>query len=195
MSLIRKNRIEYIKKSLDVLDDNMITNIYNNITQVTKKTLKQNENNRVDKIAYIEANIKNINDCELETFVNTIEEELTESNEDKKIRVLLEIINKILVAIGKKEIKDLCNFVNIRRDELLSEEIKDIINKLKKYVFEDVGFNKKECKYQPSKAKYPHFAILRGIIKECGYELISTNKTKHIDKEVKMITQYAIVKK
>jgi hypothetical protein len=195
MSLIRKNRFEYIEKSLNILDDEMITSIYDKISSITKKALKKGNIERIDKIQYIEENIKNINDIDLESFVNTIEESFEESDEDRKIRVALELINKILIAIGKKKIKDLCKFIDVRRDLLLSKEIQEIIEKNKRLLFEETGFNKKDCNAQPSKAKYPHFAILRGIIRECGYDLVSKNKTKHIDKEIKMITQYSIIKK
>jgi hypothetical protein len=195
MSLIRKNRFEYIKKSLDILDDDTISDIYNKIIAILNKEIKKNNITRADKLLHIETHLRLIDDDNLELITKIIKSSFEESENDKKIKVVIGIINKILIVIDKDPITDLCEFIDIKRDDILSDDVKNIIEENKKDLFKEKGFKKKDCVVQETNITYPHFSILKGIIKDVGYEMKSKNKTKMIDKVKTMITTYSIIKK
>jgi hypothetical protein len=93
-------------------------------------------------------------------------------------RIALEIINKILTEMKKNEIKDLCEFVDIQREELTKDKYKKLITDNLEYIFNN-GFSKFECMVYQKTIKHPHLSVLKGMLKTLGYELCSrrTNRT------------------
>lgn len=176
MDSIRKNKLQFVKDNLDNVTDRYIDNIYNSVNEIIPN--KKNIIKRIDKMKYIEANIGYVEDDILGKINNQINKSLgiVENKEDRKKRVVLEILNKILVAIDKDEIKSIDEFVDIRRDDLLNDDVKELIEENKTYLFNKNGFSKTDCKIYQTNIKFPHFSIIRGILKEVGYELISENK-------------------
>jgi hypothetical protein len=193
MDNFRKNIVQYIFDSIVYIEDENINMIYDkiNIYVPTKKNLSD----RIDKIKYIENSIKYIKKNDLNEIKLMVEKSLIyiESIEEKKHRIVLEILNKMLDVMGKNKIKDLIEFIDIKRERIIDNDIKKIIQDNIEYIFNN-GFNKSECMLYQKHLKNQHLSILKGIIKEIGYELISKNKTKHIDKKKTMITEYSIQK-
>ena len=68
-----------------------------------------------------------------------------EDKDSNKYKIALQLINKILVNIGKEEIDDLTKFVNIDRDDIIKEVNKTSLEEMDKEIF--VLFNKKKCGY------------------------------------------------
>ncbi len=122
---------------------------------------------------------------------NDSTENKEETNDEKMNRIMLEIINKILVLMNKKEINELCQFVDINRDELIKDEYADIIDKHKKYIF-DNGYDKYICQVYQKKVANKHISILKGMLKQIGYELFSKNHKKMIKGIYHTYTLYSI---
>lgn len=116
-----------------------------------------------------------------------------ETREEKMMRVMLEIINKILEAMNKEQINNLCDFIDIRRDELSNEKYDKIVKDNCDYIFKN-GFNKHECKYYQTNIKNQHLSILKGMLKQLGYGFSSKSHKKTINRMNESYTTYAIVK-
>jgi hypothetical protein len=116
-----------------------------------------------------------------------------EPEEEIKYKITLEIINKILVANKLKKIKKLDDFVNVKRDIILKESTIKVINNNKDYIF-DNGFSKVGCRIYYKNIKTPHFTILKGMLKEIGYEITSKPSRKAIDKNIESTMIYTITK-
>jgi hypothetical protein len=106
--------------------------------------------------------------------------------------IMLEIINKLLKLMNKNEINDLCQFTDINRDELIKDKYANLINEQKDYIFNCTGFNKYICQVYQKKVTNVHISILKGMLKQIGYELISKNHKKMIKGVYNTYTSYSI---
>lgn len=188
---IRKNKRLYITDNIADVTDNQIKKLCNKISTIIQKQC--GEMNRLQMVSYVEKNIKYVDDDNLGDIENMMAEFLTyeEQDNDRKKRVALEIANKLLLAMNKKKIYDLENFDDVRRDEILNDECKQIIDDNRNYIFEN-GFSKEECMVYQTKLKYPHLSLFKGMLKHIGYELMSKNRSKRSDGVRDMFTVYYI---
>jgi hypothetical protein len=195
MDSLRKTKIKYIKDNIVDVDDDDVTTLYEKVILVVPRKLKNDNQERIEKVKYIENNLRYIDDPNLDYLRDRIEKSLIyeETDEDRKKRVVLEIINRISVAIGKKQIKDLCDFVNIRRNMMLSDDVKTIVNDNREYIFKN-GFNKSECMVYQKNLRNPHYSIIKGMLKQIGYDIVSKNTSKYVNKVREMFTVYSIIK-
>jgi hypothetical protein len=196
MTSVRINIVKYIKDNIVNIDEDDIDNIYNKINQIIpNKIKKKGIMIRAEKILYIESMLRLIDIDVLEEIKENIEEKINyvETEEDKKSRITLEIINKILVANNITRIKKLTDFISIRRDVMLTDESINIVNENKEYIF-DNGFDKTGCKVYHTYIKSPHLSIIKGMLKEIGYEIKSKVKSKQIDKISEKFMVYTIIK-
>lgn len=174
----RKGKLLQIINNLHFVDEDNFTEIYQIVIQ--KVELQRNEkNNKNDKLP---------DEDEKKVIKKMIKRE---SKNVKMKRVMLEIINKILVLMGENEIDDLCEFVNVRRDVLIDDKYAKLINDNKDYIFEN-GFNKYQCQIYQTKVKTIHISILRGMLKQIGYELYSKNHKRTINGVFESHTTYSI---
>jgi len=195
MDSLRKTKIKYIKDNIVDVDDDDVTTLYEKAISVAPRKLKNENQERIEKVKYIENNLRYIDDLNLDYLKDRIEKSLIyeETDEDRKKRIVLEIINRISVAIGKKQIKDLCDFVNIRRNMILSDDVKTIVNDNREYIFKN-GFNKAECMVYQKNLRNPHYSIIKGMLKQIGYDIVSKNTSKYVNKVREMFTVYSIIK-
>jgi hypothetical protein len=194
MESLRRNKIKYIKDNIIDIEDDIVIKLYENtVKYVPNKTKKKSC--RIDMMKYIESNIGYIETEKLNELIDIIESAISAEDTDDAIksRVVLEILNKILVRINHKRIKNITDFVNIRRDLLLTDDIKILIENNKDYIYKN-GFNKDNYKSIQSNIKYRHFSILKRMVKEIGYDIKAINKTKYIEKERVIFTEYSIIK-
>lgn len=207
--ITRKNKIKYIKNNLCDLPDENVVQVYNIMkafindeTQCvpenagTTNNLTNNEN-RDDGSSSGHSTTDEISigsSASNENYTNDKKDQQNiETKQDRMKRIALEILNKILVEFGHKEINELCEFVEIKRDELIDDKCLKIINDNMKYIFKN-GFNKTECNvYQ--KIKYLQLSILKGMMKQIGYVLNSRNKKKMINGISSIHTVYYVHKK
>ena len=117
-----------------------------------------------------------------------------ESQHDKMKRVMLEIVNKILIKMNRDAIHDLCDFVDVQRDELIKDEYAEIIDNCKEYIFLN-GFDKHRCQLHQAKVTYVHISIFKGMLKQIGYSLFSKNHKKMVNKVCESYTTYSIKEK
>jgi hypothetical protein len=153
---------------------------------------------RKKKSEIIKKEINNLSDKDIDDMYSIVKNKTNnlvnvESEEDKMKRVMLEIINKILILMNKEQINDICDFVNVRRNELIKNEYLELINKNKDYIFSN-GFNKHECQIYQPKIKYGHISILKGMLKQLGHMLKSINYKTIIGGDAKAYTTYSIQK-
>jgi len=196
MDPIRKTKLLYIRDNIDYLHDEHIDTIYDKLSESIPNKTKIKELKRVDKMKHIEPNIKYLEDEILENVNQIIKKGLVyeETDEERKTRVVLEIINKVMVALERKPINYFDEFVDIRRDEIISDAVKEVIDAHRDYIFEKNGFNKAECMVYQKNLKNPHFSVIKGILSEVGYELVSQSKADYIKKKKIPYTDYYIKK-
>jgi transposase len=195
MDILRKDKLQYIKDNIDNMDDENLESLYIKITNILPKKYKKQYPLRIDKMLFIESHIRFIDDINLDNLKQFIIDSFksAESEESMKYRIILEIINKILAAINHDKIKCLTDFAGIRRELILSDDIRDLFNDNKYYIFKN-GFNKDNYRSIQSNRKYQHFAILKKMIKELGYDIVSKIKCKFVNKQKTVFTVYNIIK-
>ncbi len=193
---IRKNLIKYIKENIKEVSDIDITSIYNIINNEIKCKQKEDVDlNRHYKINYIDNNIHYVEKHHLIDIEKIIIQSLAfeECPELKMEKIVKELINKMLVAMDKKEIKNLSDFIDVRREIIIDQKCKDIVDSNSEYIFNN-GFSKLECGVYQKIIKYPHLSILKGMLKKIGYELCSKTRSEFIDKKRHVYTLYTIKK-
>ncbi len=190
---IRKNLIKFIKDNITEVSDTDITSIYGILNNIMKHTNK--DLNRLNKIIFIENNLQYMENQQLTDIEKIIVKCLTyeESQDVKMEKIVLDIINKILIEINKKEIINLTDFVDVRREILMDKKCIDIINAHRDYIFEN-GFSKVECGVYLKIIKNPHISILKGMLKKIGYELCSKHRSTTVNNQRLTYTMYSIKK-
>lgn len=188
---VRKTMRIYIIENLIDITDDQIKEICDKISDILQK--KCGDMNRPQMITYIEKNIRNVDDANLTDLKNTIAGFMNyeEPINDKKKRIALEITNNLLLAMNKKKIENLIDFIDIRRDDLLSNNCKKVIDDNRDYIFEN-GFSKEECMVYQKKLRNPHLSVFKGILKQVGYELTSKNKSKRSNGVRDMFVMYYV---
>lgn len=94
-----------------------------------------------------------------------------------KYKVVLKFVNRILVNLEKDEIDELTKFVNIDREDIIKEENKKVLIEMEKDLFKH--FNKDKCGFYRKTANGWVLNVLRGMVKEMGYELRAIQKEKN----------------
>lgn len=192
----RTKKITNIKENLVNIPDDILTDVYKIINDaINKKKKEKDPVNRFEKVQYIKLNLEYVDNegvAEIEDVMTHKEHEETES--EKMLRVILEIANKLLETIKKPQIDNVCDF-RMSRDDILSDECKNVINENKKYIFES-GFNKSDCKIGQSGTKNKHFSLFKGMVGQIeGHSLQSKLKFKTHNYERESFTEYHIVRK
>ena len=198
MGTTRKSNINYIKDNIADVNDSEIDILYDKIIKIVPVKIdnkKGDEIKRLQKILYIESNLKFVENDDLDNLKLIVYESLNhiETNDEKKERIVLEIINKILEANNIAQINKLNEFIRIKRDIILSNETNKVIDDNKEYIFNN-GFSKAGCKIYYRNIKTTHFSIIKGILKEIGYDMKSKLGSKTINKIKESFMVYTIIK-
>lgn len=94
------------------------------------------------------------------------------SDDNKKLEIALEFINKVLEAIDKEPIDDLEDFKDIPREDILQVNQLGIDNEKDLYKY----FDRAKCGYYRRRTNTYLISILRGICKSLDYNFSSKNK-------------------
>jgi hypothetical protein len=202
-SKIRKDLVNYVKENLVNANGTAISKIYTKINDILNReenndsdlaSSNSNDISRYKQITTIENNLKYTNEEELEDINKILNNSaIKESQEDKMIRVALEVVNNILVEMNKNKIQDLCEFVDVQREELTKDKYKQIINDNLEYIFSN-GFTRSECMVYQKTIKYPHLSIMKGVLNSIGYELCSKRTNRTIN-DIKIEDTFYCIKK
>lgn len=92
-----------------------------------------------------------------------------------KYKVLLKFVNKILTNLNKAEVDDLTQFINIDRDDIIKDINKDSLVAMEDELFP--LFDKSKVGYY-RQTDSRALSILRGLVKEAGYDLVRKKKEK-----------------
>ena len=190
----RKNKTVYIIDNIANITDSQLTKLYDKVIDVTHKDTCD-DFDRVQMLEFIEKNLRYVNDeCLLiidDMVANFIICE--ESDEEKKYRIVLEVINKILEVLKIKRINELCEFDHVERKLLLCEDCKRVVNENLKYILEN-GFSKHGCMLYSKNIKDPHLSVIKGMLKQIGYKLQPNRRSKMKNRERIIYIDYSIVK-
>lgn len=113
-------------------------------------------------------NTEPINDTDIQPIVS-----LKADRNSEKYKVALKLVNLILVNIGNTEIKDLTEFVNVDREDIIKDINKQSLIGMEGELFP--LFNKKDSGYYRKTGGFV-LNCLRGLMKEIGYKLIKKQK-------------------
>ena len=94
--------------------------------------------------------------------------------ESDKYKVVLKFVNRILVNLKKDEVDDLTKFANIDREDIIKEENKKVLIEMEKDLFQH--FNKDKCGFYRKTANGWVLNVLRGMVKDMGYEFKPVKK-------------------
>ena len=110
-------------------------------------------------------------------MLNIVEEKPIDKTTDKYI-MLLKLVNKILISISKEEIDDLRQFKNINRKQLITDDVKNIINEHASNIFK--VFDKKTCNwYGRNHIQYYTLTLLRHLTTIIGLKLTRKKRNRH----------------
>lgn len=138
--------------------------------EIIKKLLQKYNRKQINEM---------INNIIKENNNKIIEKKQIDKTTDK-YKVLLKLINKILVSIGKKNIDDLTQFICINRDDLISDNVKQIYNLLEKELFN--SFDKRKCSWYNRKNVHNYIlTFLRAALCDIGLNFKSSHTCKHIN--------------
>lgn len=192
--MARNNAINYVKNILSELDDNVINDVYEKMC-ISFDIDIQNDLKRRQKSEYIKNNITDLDQDDL-TKIHKIVSGLAQMNkrEENMYTIMLEILNDILDTfendIGR--INSITDFVNINKNNLVSENAKNVVKNKYDVIF-NTGYDKKMCRYYDSKRlKNGHMTILKGMTKQLGYVMSSKQKNKMINGVSHCETFYSI---
>jgi hypothetical protein len=181
-------RIKYI--------DNTTENNSSNDTSESCTEITNEKIHKIEMLKYIKKKLEYMDNENLQAIQSLIEKNL--SNNDNKYfkmeKIVLEIINKILMVMGEKQIYDLSDCIKLSRDELIKDKYKNIIDENLSYLFQN-GFSKYTCMYYQKKSiKYYHLSVIKNILKTVGYMLVPKQKNRAANEEKSIITYYTIKK-
>jgi hypothetical protein len=191
----RNLNIECILEKINYLSDESLDKMHRQLCQDIEDGYDNMK--RPKKTKYIQQNIKMLDDDTIKLYRKIINDAISVENTKNIMNdVALKIINQLLKKMNRDEIIDFVEFKNIRRDELLNKNCKDVINENLKYIF-DNGFDKKKCGYyglNSQTLKNSHLSIIKGMLKEIGYKLASKTLCRSINGEKIFYCSYKIKK-
>lgn len=195
MSIIsHKTLISRIKNTFIDLSDEHVDLVYNFFKNTLDGEDLEDHDTREKKLRFMHDNIQFVNENDLKDMLKIINNMLNppaETKGDKMKRVMLEIINKLLIAMNRNTVNDICEFKNISREELMDDTCAKILIGNRNYIFAN-GFSKHECQFYQKKVVNVHFSMLKGMLKQTGYVLSSKNQKKMINNTQKTITTYNV---
>jgi hypothetical protein len=194
----QENKIKIIENNIKYLPDDIVSNIFNVMTY-DKDNIKVNtisSSYRENRIKYIENNLDQLDQSTFATIENTIKTYLKEvgNKEKRKVHITTMITNKILDLNKTPNIKDLCDFKEVHRNILMSDECKAIFDFYGDEIYEN-AFVKTECITHKKKTRCPHISLYKNMLKNMGYNLVARTKIKLVDGKDKGYTTYYISKK
>lgn len=168
----KDERGKFIIDNIVYASDSLIAELYNNIYYYNI-TLGNDENpaNKIIKITVY----KNKDERDAENNIN--EEEANDDiyninngqdGENNKDVVALKFINGILKLSGLDEINELTDFKDIKRDDIVTEKNIAYLKKVTKQLFPP--FDKQKCRYYPKNSTSWVLNIIRGMLKDLGYD-------------------------
>jgi hypothetical protein len=111
------------------------------------------------------------------------------NKDTEKYRVVLKFVKSILSNIGKENIEELTQFVNIERESINSDENVALLKAMENEFFP--LFTKTKSTYY-KKGKNPVLNFLKEILKDIGYKMCSRDYKKQQNRIVKCTTLYTI---
>ena len=114
------------------------------------------------------------------------------NNDDIKYKVVLKFLNEILEQLNVEDITNITEFRNIKRNDILSDQCKIIIdNNIDNLCG---AFGKVKLDYYNRSIRKAYMAtLLRRLVTLCGYSLESRRKDKKIRNKIISWYEYSII--
>lgn len=135
----------------------------------------------------LEVMIKAYVDKQYSDFIRAQQQAVNEYAE-RKISLMLRLVNQILINIGKPTINNLLEFRMIDRIDILKEENKQALDSMADDIFK---FYKRKSYNRKTAALVLN--VLRSMCKEIGFTLANTQKTRRYGKITKTHYYYSII--
>jgi hypothetical protein len=189
-----KRNVKYIRRNFTKLENNIIDEMHKKIwCMINEKSTytKKNEFDLNKKINYIKYNLRYLSEKHFQEISNDVKPIIDEITYKIKYDLTLDIANKMLITCDKPKITNLTDF-NVVRHLLLTEECKAVIMNNIDDIFAK-GFERHICRYnERSKTLYYQLSIFKGMLKQIGYVLKSTQKDKRINNKRTSYYYYTI---
>jgi hypothetical protein len=186
-------KAKYVVKNIVNIDNDNIYDIYTNMFDVVDDNEKDVDIKRSGMIKYIRKNVFALDDEDVENLSKKIRNIITKNKKDNKMReIMLDVLNQILTILGDdSQLIDLTDFL-VRRDQLISDTCKQIIADNESIIF---NYFDKGTKYRDRKRiKYGHISIIKEMLKQIGYSLCTSNKSKMCHGEKTFYSVYFVKK-
>lgn len=100
---------------------------------------------------------------------------------DAKYDLLLEFLNAILSRLNMEQITDITYFKNIKRDDIVSDKCKNIVDIYLERIVDVKMYGKTNMYYSTREDRqYYILTLIRQMAKQCGYELNMVPKVEYI---------------
>jgi len=187
---VGKSIVENIKN----VNDDIVSSVYDKMRKIYCENFGNEyteQNNRGQKIIFIEKNMYMVSDIDLQKINDLLEDNI---KYNKMYATLLEILNEILALMKIDKIHTITDFKNIPRNKLKSDECNKIIMD-KRVTIINSGFGKNiDGFYTYKRIKYGHLNVLRTMIEKLGYTLTTFKASKMSNGTRKFSTSYSIKK-
>ena len=96
--------------------------------------------------------------------------------DSEKYKITLKLLNKILVNVGKEEIDDLTQFIDIDREDIIKDPNTKTLCDMEKELFTE-HYDKKKCGYY-RKTDAMVLNCIRSMMKDAGFTFTKRRKEK-----------------
>jgi hypothetical protein len=97
---------------------------------------------------------------------------------DNKYKVTLEFLNALFKVINRKTINDITEFKDVKRDDLLKENCKKVLDEYLEKIIKQFGKTKIAYRNKNLIDIYI-LTVIKSLASECGYNFKSQNKMKY----------------
>lgn len=159
---------------LEETDPKVLMGIYFDITTNKKNIMIANQKAIIESEKKVQEEIKQ--DTENKDKEKDNDKEKTKRKiipfpkTSKHYQIVLELVNRFLINMGKDMIQDLKEFKNIERQELLIPTNKEALLELGPKIFAKDMFDKWECGYTRQDAKSFELNVLRQLVIKLGLQ-------------------------
>lgn len=166
---------------LEETDPKVLMGIYFDITTNKKNIMIANQKATIESEKKVQEEIKQ--DTEDKDKDNDKEKTKRKiipfPKTSKHYQIVLELVNRFLINMGKDMIQDLKEFKNIERQELLIPTNKEALLELGPKIFAKNMFDKWECGYTRQDAKSFELNVLRQLVIKLGLQFDYVKKPKY----------------
>lgn len=184
--------VRYVSKNLINVTDDVIRDVYMSVYVVVNDEEICDVVKRSDMIKFVKKNIASLDESDVLLLTRKISKSIANEKKVKEKReIMLDILNQILAVLEKDELVDLIDF-SVQRNQLIGDECKKIIDDNNELIFKH--FDKGTKHRDRKRIKYGHVSLIKDMLKQIGYSLCTSHKSKMCQGEKFFYSIYYIKK-